>query len=114
MRKLLPLLLTTSLASFLSGCTSPELKMVDEQCSPVFVYTDETKELISAKDSYCNVRMYEMSIHKVGAQSGSTRKAPISYCDRCVGFKKYSEWATFWEVVRRSVADEMGFVTENE
>lgn len=85
--------------------------MTGEQCSPVFVYTDETKKFIDAEQSYCNVRMYEMSIHQVGAQPGTNRKENISYCDRCIGFKKYTDWATFWEQVRRELSEEF-YLTE--
>lgn len=109
MKKLLQTLLLTSFLGFLSSCQSGNLMMTGEQCSPVFVYADEGKKFIDAEKSFCNVRMYEMSIHKVGAVSGTNSKRPIDYCDRCVGFKEYSEWATFWEEVRRNLNEESNF-----
>jgi hypothetical protein len=106
MKKLQSILLLTISLSFLESCQSPKLSMTGEQCSPVFVYTDETKKLIDADQSFCNVRQYEMSIYKVGSLPGTSAKKPIQYCDRCVGFKNYAEWATFWEEVRRSLDEE--------
>jgi hypothetical protein len=109
MKTLVLILLTT----ILNGCRSGDLAYSGEQCSPVFVYTDESRSLIDAAKSYCNVRDYEININRVGAVSGSTRKREIQYCDRCVGFKNYGKFATFAEVVRREIANEQeGFAGE--
>lgn len=92
----------------LSGCRSSELKFEGEQCSPVFVYTDETQKLIDVDASYCNTRLYQKNINYVGPVQGSFLKKPLQYCDKCVGFKNYAKAATFWELVRREVSMKTG------
>ena len=90
----------------LSGCRSSELKFEGEQCSPVFVYTDETQKLIDVDASYCNTRLYQKNINYVGPVQGSFVKKPLQYCDKCVGFKEYTKAATFWELVRREINED--------
>lgn len=77
----------------------------NEQCAPTFVYVDETQKLIDVDASYCSVRLYEFAAHHVGPIEGSSKKMPLPYCDRCVGFKRYTDAATFWEQVRRAIID---------
>lgn len=89
----------------LSACREP-LYHVAEQCSPVFVYIDETRKLVDVDQSYCSVRQYEFSLNYVGPIQGTALKKSLTYCDRCVGFKNYAETATFWEEVRRSINKE--------
>lgn len=103
MRKLLLIMLMLIFQS----CRSDDLHLSyqGEQCSPVFVYTDETQKLIDADKSYCNTRQYEMNLNHVGALPGTDLKKPLPYCDRCTGFKKYADAATFWEKVRRAIND---------
>lgn len=103
MSKLLLSMLMMSLVS----CRSEDLRLsfTGEQCSPVFSYVDETKKLIDVDKSYCNVRQYEMNINHVGALPGTDLKKPLPYCDRCTGFKKYADAATFWEKVRSAVVE---------
>lgn len=110
MKTLRLIVLLTIFLSSLSGCNST-LYHKGEQCSPVFVYVDESKKLIDADKSYCNVREYEFGIHHVGAIQGTDHKREIHYCDRCVGFKKYAGFATFWESVRREIATDEERVT---
>jgi hypothetical protein len=98
-------LVVLSVFVFIS-CRSVDLKYRGEQCSPVFVYVDETRKLIDADKSYCNTRMYEMNINRIGSIPESDLKKPISYCDRCTGFKQYSQAATFWELVRREINEQ--------
>lgn len=109
--RMLPLkLLTMSLAVFLSGCqsTSRDLAFFGEQCSPVFAYTDETKKEIDVEKSYCVVRNYEMNIFRAGPVDGTTRRAQLSFCDRCVGTKNYARESAFKEKVRRAIAGDEG------
>jgi hypothetical protein len=80
----------------------------NEQCSPVFVYTDETRKFISVNESFCNVRGYEYSLNHLGPIPGTERKEPLPYCDRCVGVKDYAGFVTFAELVRREILDEQG------
>lgn len=96
------MMLTVTLAVSLSGCQT--LSKTTEQCSPVFVYVDESKKLIDVDKSYCSVRQYEFDINHVGPIPGTTAKKSLPYCDRCVGFKKYASVATFWEKVRRELS----------
>lgn len=86
--------------------TNLHIRHEAEQCSPVFVYVDESKKLIDADQSYCNVRGYEFGINHVGPLQGTELKKDIHYCDRCVGFKKYTDVATFWDKVRRIIVNE--------
>jgi hypothetical protein len=74
-----------------------------EQCAPAFAYVDETQKLIDVDASYCSVREYEFALHRVGPINGSDSKKPLQYCDRCVGFKQYTDVATFWETVRQEI-----------
>jgi hypothetical protein len=106
MQKLTLIALLTILASCHSGSS---LRYTGEQCSPVFVYVDETRKLIDADKSFCNTRQYEYSINHVGPLPGSDKVKSIEYCDRCVGEKDYASFATFAEKVRREInqADEV-------
>lgn len=94
------------LMTILISCRSGDLAFSGEQCSPVFVYTDESRSLIDASKSYCNVRKYELNINRVGPIQGTSSKREIQYCDRCVGFKNYGEFATFAEIVRREISSD--------
>ena len=107
MRQLLLLLLMMSFLNSLSSCRSMNLgmKYKGEQCAPTFVYVDETMKLIDADESFCSVREYEFNYYRVGPVVGTDKKMPLSYCDRCVGFKNYTDVATFWEKVRREIVD---------
>jgi hypothetical protein len=89
----------------ISSCRSV-LYHKSEQCSPAFAYVDETKKLIDVDKSLCSVREYEFAVYRVGPMPGTDRVEPLPYCDRCVGFKKYSEVQTFWEQVRRAISRE--------
>jgi hypothetical protein len=106
MKKHLSRLLILISIVFLEGCRSGDLAFSGEQCSPVFVYTDESRSLIDAAKSYCNVREYEININRVGPVQGTSSKREIQYCDRCVGFKNYGEFATFAEIVRREISND--------
>lgn len=97
----------------LNGCQSP-LAYTGQQCAPAFVYVDPEKTIIDSEKSYCSVRGYEMNRFHVGAISGTDKKMPIHYCDRCVGFKNYTDAAAFWESVRREINGEMGYEVEIE
>lgn len=101
-KKLVLLTLTMPFLASLSSCQS--LSHVSEQCSPVFVYIDETQKLIDADASFCSVRRYEFSQRYVGPVPGTMSKRPIQYCDRCVGFVDYADTASFWERVRQKIA----------
>lgn len=100
------ILLMMSFASCRSG---REIRYTGEQCSPVFVYTDSLPKQIDLEKSYCNVRMYEFNYYRIGPVNGTETKKPISFCDRCTGFKAYPEFVTFSEKVRREIneADEV-------
>lgn len=104
----LPLLLMM----ILSGCRSNP-RHISEQCSPVFVYVDESQKLIDVDSSFCSVRQYEFSLQRVGAINGTSSKRPLPYCDRCIGFRDYAATASFWERVRRAIQDEEFTLEEN-
>lgn len=106
MKQLSLIVLTLSLVSCRST-TNLGLRKVSEQCSPVFVYVDESQKLIDVDKSYCNVREYEFSLNYVGSVAGTASKKPLPYCDRCVGFKKYADTATFWETVRQAIVSDV-------
>lgn len=100
-------LLMIPLIIFLNSCRSNEISYLGEQCSPVFSYVDDTKKFIDVDASYCNSRLYQMNIVRVGPVQGTTTKKPLSYCDRCVGFKDYDSFIGFAEEVRVEINGEI-------
>ncbi len=104
------ILLMTLLGIFLSrGCGSFSTSLHGghvekfEQCAPTFVYTDDSKKFIDAEKSYCSTRSYGFSLEHVGPVAGTSSKKHISYCDRCVGFKNYTDLINFFEESRKEL-----------
>jgi hypothetical protein len=100
-----------ALMMILVSCHSADLRHENQQCSPVFVYSDASNQFIDVAKSYCNVRDYQLNINYVGPVAGTEAKMPLPYCDRCVGFKDYAGFASFSEIVRREINGE-GFTEE--
>lgn len=94
-------MLVLLLSVFLSGCESLQYKA--EQCSPFFVYTDESKKMIDSDKSVCNCRQYEYSQAYVGPLSGTYQAKPLDYCNKVVGHKNQGAFAAFCEEVRIEV-----------
>lgn len=82
------------------------LEHTSENCSPIFVYTDETKKLIDADLSVCVCRKYKFSETYVGSLSGTSIRKPLNYCDKLLGFKDWAATTTFWEEARRSIQED--------
>lgn len=95
------LIMLTMLATSLTACRST-LEHVSEQCSPFIEFIDE--KTVDVDQSKCFCRKYKFSMNYVGPLSGTSEDKPLSYCNKVVGFKKYAETATFWELVRREIS----------
>ncbi len=97
-------LLMTTLLVLLSSCNTSSLDT--EQCSPEFKVIEGTDH-ISISESICRCRDYRFKIDHVGPINAKVVRHPIMYCQKMFGFtsKKYSEVASFWEEVRKEIAD---------
>jgi predicted nucleic acid-binding Zn finger protein len=93
------------LATTLISCRSTILHYEGEQCSPFFVYADESQKIIDVDKSFCSCRLYEMNIDHVGSIVGTGNKKPLPYCHKLVGFKNYDELVTFAEEVRIEIVE---------
>jgi hypothetical protein len=97
------LVILVMLGALLTSCRD-NLEHVAEQCSPFIVYSDE--RTIDVEASVCLCRQYKFSKDFVGPLPGSGFDKPLSYCNKIVGFPKYVEVATYWELVRRTIANQ--------